>query len=102
MNLVKRRTRSQAESDICFCLVTGNIAWGPHFLRELSADNFELQDAKHILKTGTIFDPPDRDIRTFEWKYKIEGKSIDGAEGAVIFSFREVDRAFLITIYEIR
>jgi hypothetical protein len=42
---------------------------------------------------------PENDIRTGQWKYRIEGYTAERRNVAVIFAFRE-ERAVLITVFE--
>ena len=50
---------------------------------------------------GRIFDAPEPDIKTGEWKYRIEGHEPGGKWLAIVFSFKTVERAFLITVFSI-
>lgn len=72
---------------------------GRHFTNEMRADGIALPDAYRVLRTGTVYDPPERDIKTGEWKYRIEGMEPDGKWLVVVFCFKEVDTTFLITIW---
>ena len=74
---------------------------GRHFTEELAADGLTLTEAYHVLRTGTVFDPPERNIKTGEWKYRIEGSEPDGKWLVIVFCFKEVDMTFLITIWSI-
>jgi hypothetical protein len=79
----------------------GNIVPGKHFLEELRNEGLTLQDAWLVLRSGCIRNPPEHDIKTGEWKYTVEGYTADGIGLAIVFSFKHVDRAYLITVFSI-
>lgn len=54
-----------------------------------------------VLKTGVIYTPPEVDIRTGEWKFRIEGYEPEGKWVGIVFSFKAINRAFLITIFSV-
>lgn len=85
-----------------FCLEGGGeLILGRHFRDELCAENLTFEDAMVVLKKGMIYDPPELDIREGEWKFRVEGYEPEGKWIAIIFSFKAVDRAFLITIFSV-
>lgn len=83
------------------CLSDGNVITGKHFLDELQNEGLTVLDAWQVLRTGCISKPPEPDIRTGEWKYTIEGYAPDGQWLAIVFSFKEIDRAYLITVFSV-
>jgi hypothetical protein len=83
------------------CLSNGAVRSGRHFRDELAKEGLSFPDAWHVLRTGCIYNPPEHDIRQGEWKYSIEGHTPDGIWLVVVFSFKEVDRAFLITVFSV-
>jgi len=84
-----------------YCAEQGEIRWGKHFTEELANECLTIPDAWWILRTGRIYDPPERDIKTGEWKYRIEGHEPEGKWLIVVFSFKSVDKAFLITVFSV-
>jgi hypothetical protein len=83
------------------CLEMGSVIPGKHFLDELVNEGLTVPDAWQVLRSGCIFKPPERDIRTGEWKYTIEGIVPDGKRLAIVFSFKEIDRTYLITCFTV-
>jgi hypothetical protein len=73
-----------------------------HFRQELQNENLSFQDALHVLTRGRIFDAPEPDIKTGNWKYRIEGHEPEGLWIAIIFCFKKVDEALLITVFSIK
>jgi hypothetical protein len=59
----------------------------------------DLQLPLHFWERSLIYDPPEPDIKTGEWKYRVEGYEPGDKWVAVVFSFKTPDRAFLITIF---
>lgn len=83
------------------CLREGNVIPGKHFREELAKEGLTIPDAWQVLKSGCIFNPPEIDIKTGEWKYTVEGYAPDGDWLAIVFSFKEIDTAYLITVFSI-
>ena len=84
------------------CLESGgSVVPGGHFRDELRNERLTLPDAWLVLKSGAIYNPPECDIKTGEWKYTIEGYTVDGIWLAIVFSFKHVDRVYLITVFSI-
>ena len=85
------------------CVDTGFVVPSKHFREELSSEGLDLVSAYHVLKKGLIYDPPEQDIKTGDWKYRVEGREPDGKWLAIILCFKEwrEQRAFLITCFSI-
>jgi hypothetical protein len=80
----------------------GTVIPGKHFLEELKNEKLTLPDAWQVLRTGCISKPPEPDIRTGEWKYTIEGYTPDDIWLAIVFCFKHVDKAYLITCFSVK
>jgi hypothetical protein len=100
--LLKCLTRSEATDLVRHCLSSGKVRYGRHFKEELANEALAIQDAYHVLKRGVILREPEQDIRTGEWKYRMEGADVEGKRLAVVFCFKEAEATFLITIFSIR
>ena len=79
----------------------GAVVPGKHFTDELRNEGMTLPDAWVVLRSGCIYNPPELDIKTGEWKYTIEGYTADGVWLAIVFAFKVVNRAYLITVFSI-
>jgi hypothetical protein len=77
----------------------GNIISTKHFRERLKDRNISIQDVTEIVKSGTIKKDPEKDLITSEWKYRIEGKSIDGIETVIIISIQDKKTSKLITTF---
>jgi hypothetical protein len=101
--LVSLQTAISAKELLIECLgEDGEVVPGRHFLEELAKEDLTFPDALYVLRHGCVTEPADQDIRTREWKYTIEGREPDGQWIRVIFSFKAINRAFLITIFSVR
>ena len=80
------------------CLDEGEVVYSRHFRQELVNDELTMQDVLAVCRSGAITMPPESDIKTGEWKYRIEGRSVDGIGCAVVFSFRS-ERSVFITVF---
>ena len=79
---------------------SGQVKPTKHFRDALDDEpDLTIPDVWHVLKSGCIFAPPEQDIKTGEWKYRIEGKTPDGIQIVVVFCFKTADRVHLITVF---
>jgi hypothetical protein len=83
------------------CVRDGEIVWGKHFKEELSKEVLSFPDAWWVLRRGRVFDPPEQDIKTGEWKYRVEGHEPGGKWLVIVFTFKTLERAFLITVFSV-
>ena len=83
------------------CLEEGAIIQGAHFRKALADEAIDFEDAWAVLETGRIYDAPEVDVRTRDWKYRIEGYEPGGKWMAIVFTFKVLRGVFLITIFSI-
>jgi hypothetical protein len=100
--IVAELKTQDAEDLLHFCLEQGEVRYGSHFKQELQNEGVALPDAWDVLRRGRIFGPPEQDIKTGEWKYRVEGYEPDGKWLAIVFCFKNVEAAFLITVFSVR
>jgi hypothetical protein len=93
--------RQEALDLLHHCLEEGEIVPSRHFRDELANESVTFEDAWIVLRSGAIYDEPEQDIKTGEWKYRVEGHEPDGKWMAVVLTFKSTDRALLITIFSI-
>jgi hypothetical protein len=94
-------THQEALDLLHHCLENGEVVMGKHFREELAAENLTIDDARVVMQSGAIYQPPEEDLKTGEEKYRVEGYEPGGKWLAVVFSFKTVDRAFLITVFSV-
>lgn len=87
-------TPSEAQEKIRGIAKFGSIIPTFHINSESCPDrNYDLQDVEEVLKNGIVNEQPEFDDKYENWKYKVEGKAIDGDEAiviTVILSHREL------------
>ena len=99
---VGRRSRPEAVKLLRECVRIGKVILGRHFRDELANEGLFFSDALRVLKTGQIYDEPEPDPKTGDWKYRVEGREVDGKWLAIVFCFKAVDTAFLITVFSVK
>ena len=102
MKIVTCRTLQEATDLLRFCLEDGEVIYGPHFRTELEAERLTIEDARVVLRSGAIYNAPEPDIKSGEWKYRIEGVEPGGKWVCIVFSFKTIERAFLITVFSVQ
>jgi len=60
-----------------------------------------MVDAWAVLRTGRIYNPPEFHVGCQEWNYRIEGHEPGGKWLGIVFSFKAVDRTFLVTVFSV-
>jgi hypothetical protein len=95
-------TPLEAQDLLRHCLQNGGeVRPSRHFLDELAEEELNLLDALHVLRTGRVSDGPEPDIKSGEWKYRIEGHEPDGKWLIIVFCFKTIDRALLVTVWSV-
>lgn len=100
--LVQRLSRLEAQDLLRHCVEQGEVIPGFHFRQELANEKLSFEDAWVVLKCGRIHDEPEHDVKSREWKYRVEGHEPGGRWLAIVFSFKEINRAFLITVFSVQ
>ena len=64
---------------------TGHVQFLPHAKKRMSQRQFNLDDVKHVLSSGRLIEwsKPEEN-----WRYKLEGHSLDGKKGAVVVEIK--------------
>jgi len=65
----------------------------------MRADGLSRADVLTICRSGAVVEAPEQDMRTGDWKYRIEGKTLQADYAAVVFTFRGESDAVLITVF---
>lgn len=99
---MERLSKADAQRRLRETLADGNVIFGSHFRQELAAESLELAAAFSVLKSGSVFSEPELDIRTRDWKYRVEGREPGGKWLAVVFCFKSDSSAFLITTFSVK
>ncbi len=62
------------------------IHYTAHARVQMAARKVETGDTHHVFRTGTISEQPEFDFVNENWKYRIEGKDLEGEDLALIIS----------------
>lgn len=92
-------TRDEAKAVLNRCLEEGVVSYTKHFRDELTDDDLSTEDVLRISRSGAIIEAPEKDIKTGQWKYRIEGITSDSRRVAVVFVLRP-QMAVFITVFE--
>ena len=68
-------------------------------MQELLNDRLTRGDALMVCRSGSIKDEPELDMKTGNWKYRIEGLTVNAERLAIIFTFVHYTKAVLITVF---
>lgn len=96
-----RLSKRDAEKKLRFCLEHGTVEQHPHFKKALHDDGLDYVSALPVLKSGHVHDEPEFDTRFQQWRYKIEGREVDGKWLAIVFCFPDETDTLLITAFVI-
>lgn len=83
------------------CLEEGEVVPTKHLRDELANESITFEDAWIVLRSGAIYDEPEQDIRTGDWKDRVEGYEPGRKWMAIALTFRSTETAFLVTIFSI-
>jgi hypothetical protein len=92
-------SKDQAKAALTICLEDGTVRYTRHFREELAKDDLTMADVLVVCRSGAIVMSPERDIRTGDWKYRIEGFTTERRQVAVVFSLGR-EAATFITVFE--
>jgi len=92
--------QQEATELVHYCIQeSGSTRPGKHFRDELRNEGLAMVDAEGVLRTGRIYDPPEQDLRTGEWKYRLEGYEPGGKWLIIVLCFRSLEEMFLISVF---
>jgi hypothetical protein len=100
--MVDRLTQFDAASLVRHCLEQGVVVPGRHFRQALKDEGLDMLDAQYVLERGRIYKEPEYHVKTGEWNYRIEGQIPEGKCLGIVFSFKEIDSMFLITVFALK
>src|SRR5580658_1803047 len=98
---VKCLSRAEPADLVRHYLSAGGEVHVKHVREELENEVLDILDAHRVLRTGRIFQEPEPDIRSGDWKYRMEGTDLEGKPLAVVFCFKDAATGFLITVFSI-
>lgn len=102
IDVLPQMTCREAADLLHYCLEHGDIVPTRHFREELSNEGIPFEDAWTVLRTGIIYDPPEEEMKTGEWKYRVQGHEPGGKWMVIVFCFKTIERVNLITIFSVQ
>lgn len=93
-------TGNQAKAQLNLCLDDGFVIYTRHFKQELASDGLTMEDVLAVCHSGVILMAPEKDIKTGDWKYRIEGYTADQEDVALIFTLKPERKAVFITAFK--
>jgi ribulose bisphosphate carboxylase small subunit len=93
-------TKDQAKAQLNLCLDDGFVIYTRHFKDELASDGLTMEDIYAVCRSGVVLMASEKDIKTGDWKYRIEGYSADRESLALIFALKPERRAVFITVFK--
>lgn len=76
----------------------GRYVMTTHADEEADEDDLSILDVESVILTGSIVERQ-RDRETREWKYVVQGQTLDGRDGFVVAKFGLVGRLYILTVY---
>jgi len=88
------RTMRQSVSAGCYVMTL-------HGQEEMDDDRLSVFDVEHCVLTGEIVERQ-KDRRTGEWKYLVEGQALSGHRVVVVCEVGPTGKLVIITVYRLR
>jgi hypothetical protein len=67
---------------------------------ELASDGLTTEDMLAVCRSGVVLMPSEKDIKTGDWKYRIEGYTADQEDVALVFTLKPERKAVFITAFK--
>jgi hypothetical protein len=98
-DIMDRLTPEAAQQTIRDIAKFGFVTPSSHcFYDSMGNRNYSTQDLEFILKNGKVKKEPKWNHKHSDWKYEVEGKSIDGDKALVITVILSHRELFAVTI----
>jgi hypothetical protein len=78
----------------------GYITPTPHLSKRMGERHYDFQDLEQILSFGKVKKPPEYDEKHGQWKYKVEGNTIDGEKATAVVAILSHNEILGITIMD--
>lgn len=95
---IKELSPKDAQLKIREILKRGCVTPSFHCREQMEKRNYDVNDLEHILEKGVIKKEPEYDIKHGHWKYRVEGKAIDGDEAIAVTAIISHDELIIITV----
>lgn len=71
-----------------------------HLLSRLTDRGIDMGDVLHVLRKGTISDPPEPNPNTGSYTYRVRGRDCEGKDLVVVVVFASASTLILVTVHE--
>lgn len=78
----------------------GSITPTPHLSKRMRERHYDFLDLENILSFGKVNKPAEYDEDFGQWKYRVEGNSIDGEKATVVVAILSHNEILGITIMD--
>lgn len=95
-----RLSAKQAERKINEIARFGFITPTDHLTDRMQERDYDSQDLEQILSFGKVKKPPEYDKEHSQWKYKVEGNTIEGEKATVVVAILSHNEIVGITIMD--
>lgn len=93
-------TNSEAMKLARECVSTGMIRCTRHCKERLQERGFDFFDVTRILEAGVVYRAPEFDVAHRNWRFRFEGKTIDGDDLVLIATFERMpNMTIVVTIF---
>ncbi|MDZ7697070.1 MAG: DUF4258 domain-containing protein [Deltaproteobacteria bacterium] len=71
-----------------------------HLTDRMAERGYDFQDLEQILSSGKVKKPPEYDEEYGQWKYRVEGETVDGEKATVVVAIVGHNEILGITIMD--
>jgi hypothetical protein len=94
----QRFSKHDALQRLRTCINEDRYTLHGHFWKRLRERKVGLLDAIHVLRHGIIYAEPEFEPRFGQWRYVVEGNTVDQVKLRVVFTFEEINDVLVLTI----
>ena len=80
------------------CLEQDRFRFHPDVWKGIRELQIDLNDALYVLRHGTICEEPAFDDKFGQWRFTVQGTTVDEKELRMGFAFMEIDGVLVLTI----
>jgi hypothetical protein len=80
------------------CLEQDRYRFHPDVWKGIRELQIDLNDALYVLRRGTICAEPEFDGKCGQWRFTVQGTTVDERELRIGFAFIEIDGVLVLTI----
>ena len=97
-DIINKLTAKEAEQRIRRISKLGSVLILPHCQEKMEERNYNSSDIDLVLSKGRVQEPPEYNEIFCQWRYKVEGNTIDGDKATVVVAIESHRELLCITI----